>query len=90
MLVQEQLISRVRELCRADERLDAALMYGSFAAGEADAHSDIEFWLYFVPQRRPEVDPWVWCAQVAPLTHLVLIPPSNRTYPDVLVKTHRQ
>lgn len=67
MLVQEQLIARVR----ADERLDAALMYGSFAAGEADAHSDIEFWLFFLPQRCTEVDPWAWCAQVAPLTHIV-------------------
>jgi lincosamide nucleotidyltransferase len=71
VLVQEQLIARVRDLCRADEWLDAALMYGSFAAGEADVHSDIEFWLFFVPQRHAQVDPWMWCAQVAPLAHLV-------------------
>jgi lincosamide nucleotidyltransferase len=41
MLVQERLIIRVRQVCEADERLDAAPMYGSFAAGEADAHSDV-------------------------------------------------
>jgi lincosamide nucleotidyltransferase len=71
MLVQERLNARVREVCETDERLDAALMYGSFAAGEADAYSDIEFWLFFLPQWHTQVDPWAWCAQIAPLTHLV-------------------
>lgn len=71
MLVQERLIIRVRQVCEADEWLDAALMYGSFAAGEADAHSDVEFWLFFAPQRRGEIDTRAWCAQVAPVLHLV-------------------
>jgi lincosamide nucleotidyltransferase B/F len=69
--MQERLIARVRELCAADERLDAALMYGSFAAGTADAHSDIEFWLFFEPRWRGRVDPGVWCGQIAPVLHLV-------------------
>lgn len=71
MLVQERLIIRVREICEADERLDAALMYGSFAAGEGDAHSDIEFWLFFAARRRGEIDTRAWCGQIAPLLHLV-------------------
>jgi lincosamide nucleotidyltransferase len=71
MLVQERLIARVRDVCQTDERLDAALMYGSFAAGDADAYSDIEFWLFFGTQSLATVDPWVWCNQIAPLTHLV-------------------
>lgn len=71
MLIQERLIARVRDMCETDERLDAALMYGSFAADEADAYSDIEFWLFFHPQSLATVDPWVWCNQIAPLTHLV-------------------
>lgn len=71
MLLHEALIARVRELCLADERLDAALMYGSFAGGEADEHSDVEFWLFFEPKRRGEVDPRDWCARVAqPLLHV--------------------
>jgi lincosamide nucleotidyltransferase len=65
------LIDKVREVCRADERLDAALMYGSFASGDADAHSDVEFWLFFLPQWHDRVDPRQWCGQLAPLTHLV-------------------
>jgi lincosamide nucleotidyltransferase len=70
-VIQHRLIDRVRQLCRDDDRLDAALMYGSFAAGEGDAHSDVEFWLFFRPERRPEVDPAAWCAEVAPVNLVV-------------------
>ncbi len=66
MLFQEELIGRVRAACEADEGLDAALMYGSFAAGEADEHSDIEFWLFFTERRRAEIHPPAWCAGIAP------------------------
>jgi lincosamide nucleotidyltransferase len=71
VLIQQRLIAGVREVCHTDERLDAALMYGSFASDEADAHSDVEFWLFFLPQWRGRVDPRAWCAQIAPVTHLV-------------------
>jgi lincosamide nucleotidyltransferase len=82
-MIQHRLIARVREICRADEGLGAALMYGSFAAGEGDAHSDVEFWLFFDPARRRAVDPAAWCATVAPVnlvlrnefgTHVALFP----------------
>jgi lincosamide nucleotidyltransferase len=69
VLPQEALIARVRALGRADSRLDAALMYGSFAQGSADEYSDIEFWLFFGADPG---DPRDWIAQVAPLTHLAL------------------
>ncbi|MFJ5613514.1 hypothetical protein ACIQCJ_29540 [Streptomyces sp. NPDC093221] len=71
-MIQHDLIARVRDMCRADERLGAALMYGSFAAGEGDAHSDVEFWLFFDPERRAEVDPEQWCREIAP-ANLVLL-----------------
>lgn len=69
MLEQVRLIERVREVCRADNNLDAALMYGSFAAGLADEHSDIEFWLFFTA---PPDDPRSWIERVSPVTHVVL------------------
>ena len=72
VLPQEKLIERVREVCAADYGLDAALMYGSFAAGEADEHSDIEFWLFFTARRRAEIDPHAWCAQIAPVSYVLL------------------
>ena len=71
MRVQEALIANVRALCHTDERLDAAMIYGSFASGEADEYSDVEFWLFFDPQRRSEIEPRAWCAQIAPLLHHV-------------------
>jgi lincosamide nucleotidyltransferase len=71
VLIQETLIVRIRELCVTDERLAAALMYGSFASGEADERSDVEFWLFFEPSCRAEIDPRSWCAQIAPLLHHV-------------------
>lgn len=36
----------VAAACRADERITAALTYGSVAQGGADAHSDAEFWIF--------------------------------------------
>src|SRR5215471_5554039 len=69
MLYQEELIERVREVCAVDAGLDAALMYGSFAAGEGDEHSDVEFWLFFTPERLGGVDERAWCEQIAPVTH---------------------
>jgi lincosamide nucleotidyltransferase B/F len=63
VLFQKQLIARVRELCEADSELAAALMYGSFASGEADEHSDIEFWLFFTPDRLVAIDPHTWCSR---------------------------
>jgi lincosamide nucleotidyltransferase len=82
-MIQHELIARVREMCRADEQLRAALMYGSFAAGEGDAHSDVEFWLFFDPRARAGLDPAAWCARIAPAdlvlvnefgTHVALFP----------------
>lgn len=70
--MQEDLIARVRANCLADTGLDAALMYGSFAAGEADEHSDIEFWLFFTPERRAGIEPAAWCADIAPISHGLL------------------
>jgi lincosamide nucleotidyltransferase len=71
VVTQRRLIASVREACRTDQRLDAALMYGSFTSGEADAHSDVEFWLFFLPQWRDRVDPRAWCEQLAPVIHQV-------------------
>jgi lincosamide nucleotidyltransferase len=72
VLFQEELIGRVRDVCLADDGLDAALMYGSFAAGEADEHSDIEFWLFFTTKRRAGIDPRSWCADIAPVSYGLL------------------
>jgi lincosamide nucleotidyltransferase len=67
MLFQEVMIERVRELCHRDERLISALMYGSFAIGEGDRFSDIEFYLFFEDEATERLQEETWVAQIAPL-----------------------
>jgi lincosamide nucleotidyltransferase len=67
MLRQEAMIERVRELCREDERLVAAMMYGSFTRGEGDEFSDIDFILFFEDNLLDEVDDKEWVSCIAPV-----------------------
>jgi lincosamide nucleotidyltransferase B/F len=67
MLVQQQMIERVRRLCQEDERLVAAAMYGSFAVGEGDAYSDVEFALFFRDECLAGVGRSAWVGQIAPV-----------------------
>jgi hypothetical protein len=61
------MIGRVRYLCRLDERLAAAMMYGSLAQFEGDEFSDIEFILFFYDEVLSDVDQEEWVAQIAPV-----------------------
>jgi lincosamide nucleotidyltransferase len=67
MLQQEAMIERVRRVCREDERLVAAMMYGSFAQGEGDGLSDIEFILFFEDAAAGEVDQEEWVSRISPV-----------------------
>ena len=67
MLQQEVMIERVRSVCRADERLAAAMMYGSFPQGEGDENSDIEFILFFEDEALRTVDQEEWVAGISPV-----------------------
>jgi lincosamide nucleotidyltransferase B/F len=67
MLPQEAMIDRVRELCHQDNRVVAALMYGSFALGQGDRFSDIEFYLFFEEEASEGLHEEAWVAQIAPL-----------------------
>jgi lincosamide nucleotidyltransferase B/F len=67
MLPQDHLIARVRELCQTDDRVQAAMMYGSFAYGEGDTFSDIEFVLFFADDAFENLDQRAWLEQIAPV-----------------------
>ena len=67
MLPQEVMIERVRKLCHRDERVVSALMYGSFALGEGDHFSDIEFYLFFADDVSEGLQEKAWVGQIAPL-----------------------
>jgi lincosamide nucleotidyltransferase B/F len=67
MHAQRQLIARVERLARTDDRVEALLMYGSFAAGEGDEHSDIEFYVYLDDEAVSSVDEASWLGEIAPV-----------------------
>jgi lincosamide nucleotidyltransferase len=67
MLPQERLIERLRALCQEDERLEAAMLYGSFAHLEADQFSDIDAMLYFEEETLPGLDQRAWLERIAPV-----------------------
>jgi lincosamide nucleotidyltransferase len=66
-LLQEEMIERVRVLCHEEDRLVAAMMYGSFAQGEGDEFSDIEFILFFEDGALRSLDREAWVSRVAPV-----------------------
>jgi lincosamide nucleotidyltransferase len=67
ILPQTHLIQRVKDVCQSDDRLDAAMMYGSFTYGEADIFSDIEFVLFFHDDALAKLDRRAWLEQIAPV-----------------------
>src|SRR5699024_3591508 len=46
-------------------RIVAALLYGSWTAGEADEHSDLEAYVFVAPGQ--EIDPRAFAEQIAPV-----------------------
>lgn len=67
MRPQDEMIERLRQICRQDERVVSAMLYGSFAQQEADAFSDIDCVLFFDDTRLPEVDELAWVQQIRPV-----------------------
>lgn len=66
-LIQEEIIDRVRQLSHQDERISASLMYGSFAKGEGDEFSDIEFSIFIDDDDYDGFSGEDWVGQIAPL-----------------------
>jgi lincosamide nucleotidyltransferase B/F len=67
VLLQIAMIKRVRELCQQDDRIVAAMLYGSFTHDEGDQFSDIEFVVFVVDCYLPSLNQQNWVAQIAPL-----------------------
>ena len=67
MLQQQSMIERTRRVCQEDERLVAAMMYGSFAQDEGDEFSDIEFILFFEDDKLAILDQEEWVGKISPV-----------------------
>lgn len=67
LIPQYAMIEQVRQLCTNDPRVVSALMFGSFAIGEGDQFSDIEFALFFTDESFPMIDWEEWVSKIAPV-----------------------
>ncbi|MFI0259187.1 nucleotidyltransferase domain-containing protein [Streptomyces sp. NPDC017056] len=63
----DRRIARLRELAEAEPRLEGVLLYGSWTLGEADAHSDIEAYLYIRDAHAEDFDGREFLGRLAPL-----------------------
>jgi lincosamide nucleotidyltransferase len=61
------MIKRLRQICQQDQRLVAAMLYGSFTYGEGDQYSDVECTLFFQDNALAEIDQVAWISQIAPV-----------------------
>lgn len=66
-MLQDELIARLAQLCRQDDRLLAAMHYGSYTRGEADHYSDLDIMLFFEDEALAGIDQQTWLGQTAPL-----------------------
>lgn len=66
-MLQLRMIARLREACREDNRLSGALMFGSFATGEGDAFSDIEFAVFIRDDAFEGFEQRAWLDAVSPV-----------------------
>lgn len=66
-LPQHKMIESFRKACATDHRVAAALMYGSFATGEADAFSDIEFAVFIQDGALDDFDQRTFLNTISPL-----------------------
>jgi len=67
LMLQQEMIERFRDACHEDARIVAALMFGSFATGEGDAFSDIEFAVFIQDGSFQSFEQHSWLNAVSPV-----------------------
>jgi lincosamide nucleotidyltransferase len=67
LLPHHAMITRLVQICERDARIEAAMLYGSFATGEADEYSDIDVMLYFDDDHLADIDQHEWLKQAEPV-----------------------
>ena len=66
-MLQEKMIENIREKCHQDIRVVSALMFGSFATGEGDQYSDIEFAVFIRDDSLNDFDQRSWLNSFSPV-----------------------
>ncbi len=73
MYQQQAMLLKLKTLCEQDKAIVAAMMYGSFALGEADEFSDLDVVLFVGDAELNEAESQrVWLSRLAPV-HLYFI-----------------
>ncbi|WP_078392667.1 nucleotidyltransferase [Shouchella patagoniensis] len=67
MLIQEEMIQKVKDKCKRDDTVVSAMMYGSFTKGEGDIYSDIEFYLFVNNAEYDVFDSLKWISTLDPV-----------------------
>ncbi len=65
MLLQQQLIEKVKDLSLNTDNISAALMYGSFIKEEGDQYSDIEFYIF--TRKNATINKQNWISEISPI-----------------------
>jgi lincosamide nucleotidyltransferase len=72
MLLQEELIIKVRDNGSITSCVNAIMMYGSFTQGCGDTFSDIEFYVFIEDNSYTEFDSCPWVTEIHPVAaHLI-------------------
>lgn len=65
MLLQKQIIQKVKQRCEQDANVTSCMMYGSFTKGEGDPYSDVEFYIFLSDEYFGQFQSRQWVADVA-------------------------
>lgn len=65
MLLQKQIIQKVKQRCEQDANVTSCMMYGSFTKGEGDPYSDVEFYIFLSDEYFGQFQSRQWVAEVA-------------------------
>ncbi|MCM3761606.1 nucleotidyltransferase domain-containing protein [Alkalihalobacillus oceani] len=66
MLLQEKVITKIKEKCQSDPHICACMMYGSFTKGEGDQYSDVEFYIFLKNTEIEQFESSKWIRNIAP------------------------
>ncbi|MFD1203720.1 MULTISPECIES: nucleotidyltransferase [Sporosarcina] len=67
MLIQKEIIQRVKDKCIQDQSVSSCMMYGSFTKGEGDQYSDVEFYIFIDDHRIDHFSSKDWISAISPI-----------------------
>lgn len=66
MLIQNEMIQKVKDKCMEDQSIVSCMMYGSFTKSEGDQYSDIEFYIFLKDEEKETFNSKEWISDIHP------------------------